>query len=166
MLSSQTRRLFAHWNFDKTLMNLLSVAALRVNDQIRNVGGEIGTVVAVNPTPSVNAVAVAWEKSGIWLYNRGDSFPGVTIYSLSPSKLSGTPILPADMLASLYPVPDPTNWLVQSLLAWRAHRAALSHVAENGIETPEDKRLAWHAVKYVSTVLDKMRGAVIDWTQN
>jgi hypothetical protein len=144
-------------------MNPLDASTLRVNDKIANVNGEIGTVIAVNT--SVNCLAVAWEQSGIWLYSRNEHFPGVELYQHAlPSEQ--IPVLASDVLNTIYHVPDPTNWLIQALLSWREKRADLHRIAENGIKNGEDVRIAWGAVRYLSTVLDRMRGMVFDWTQN
>jgi hypothetical protein len=145
-------------------MNPLDASTLGVNDKIINVNGEIGTVIAVDPA-RVNCLAVAWEKSGIWLYSRDEQFPGVDLYQRAlPSEQ--VVILPTDVLNTLYTVPDPTNWLIQALLSWRSRRADLHRIAENGITTGEDVRIAWAAVRYLSTVLDRMRGIIFDWSQN
>lgn len=143
----------------------LDASTLKVNDKIVNINGEIGTVIAVNPTTHIDCLAVAWEASGIWLYSRKEHFPGVGVYQhASPGEFIA--VLPTDMLNTLYRVPDPTNWLIQALLSWREKRPELHRIAQNGVVTGEDVRIAWGAVKYLETVLDRMRGMVFDWTQN
>lgn len=144
-------------------MNPLNVATLNVNDQIENVNGEIGHVIAVND--KINCVAIAWESAGIFLYNRHDQFPGVSLYAAAkPSE--ELKVLPLAPLMSIYPIPDPSNWFVQALISWYPHKKDLARIAEHGIQTGADSRVAWAACQYMHRLLENMRGQVIDWTQN
>jgi hypothetical protein len=141
--------------------------SLRAGDKVENVEGRIGLVLSVRRDADCNCVAVAWDNHDVLLYSREEKLDVRLISRLDEGqKLAGQDFLPSAALTSLYTVPDPTNWLVFALIDWHRYREILEAITEHGIKTVAEQDIAYRACDYVRSVLDRMRGVVIDFTQN
>lgn len=138
---------------------------LLAGDKVLNAEGRTGLVLSLRRDSECNCVAIAWDNHNILLYSRMEVLD-VELIEHGTAPTEAQDFLPSAALSSLYNVPDPSSWLLMALIHWHAHKAQLNRISEQGLQTPDDHQLARAACVYVRTVLDKMRGVTLDFTQN